>query len=443
MFALEIIFRDSSVAPETVFVRRPQALVGSHDFAHVMIEDMKSLDYQIRAVKDVGRRFKIFAVSGGTASATAASIEGTYDSEASLALGPVSLNFTSLDSDLIQREGETPDRAGIRVLRQACSKPPPIFPAIVVVGGSPVAISFLPDQPITIGRSKQCTIRLDSAEVSGSHAKLGFENGRFWVEDLGSTNGTFVEKQQVGGRVDVEPGQSIVLGREVTIVGVINEEGLLRASRVVPIASNISQGVEERYPIVTSVSEVCRPAKLTLTPGSSINIGRDPTCEMWMGAPHVSRMHCSIAMTRDGEVLISDNSKNGTSHEEGVLKKGDKLFLGGKPKVIDFGGGVTVAVCFNLEQERKFVDSRGAPQTFLPEGSSGGAGINELVVRRGDVALASLPNTVLLARDLLNPLVMGFRSLRTQGRVGFFLIIIGVVVVVFLLSRVILQGFST
>ena len=50
MFALEISFKDGVSQPETILMRRPQALVGASDYAHVVIEDMKTLDYQLRLV---------------------------------------------------------------------------------------------------------------------------------------------------------------------------------------------------------------------------------------------------------------------------------------------------------------------------------------------------------------------------------------------------------
>src|SRR5687768_9951270 len=111
MFALEISFRDGISQPETVFLRRPQALSGSQDVAHVVLEDMRELDYQIRVVKDLGRRFKVLIV--GEEIAAPDGLEGTYDERATLELGPVTLQITSLDSDLLLREGETPDRAGM------------------------------------------------------------------------------------------------------------------------------------------------------------------------------------------------------------------------------------------------------------------------------------------------------------------------------------------
>ena len=122
MFALEIAFNDGVSQPETIFVRRPQALIGASDLAHVVIEDMRSLKYQLRVVRDLGKRFKVKPVIDD-ASASTPLIDGVYENEASFDLGSVKLHITALDSDLLVKETEAPDRAGVRIMRQASANP--------------------------------------------------------------------------------------------------------------------------------------------------------------------------------------------------------------------------------------------------------------------------------------------------------------------------------
>lgn len=352
---------------EVIFVRRPQAIIGSQEFAHVVLEDMRDLPYQLRIVRDLGRKFSCKAITSGGAPAPSA-IEGSYEGETSLDLGPVALHFTAVDSDLLLKENEPPDRAGVRVLRQACAMYEPLFPAVAVMGASPMVISFTPDQPVYIGRSKLCAVRLDSSDISAQHARMGYEAGEFWIEDLGSTNGTFVSQQQISGRVNFPPGAPVVLGREITVVGVTSEDQIHRAGKVSVAQVERVLSQERRYPILISVSEVARPARVVVSPGTTFNIGRDPASDMWLGAPHVSRMHCSVSCSPDGELSVTDHSTNGTAYDEGILKRGDVLDLKGSPKVLDFGGGVTVAICFDELQERSFVMAKGAVQVFVQKG---------------------------------------------------------------------------
>lgn len=226
-----------------------------------------------------------------------------------------------------------------------------------------MVMSFSPDQPIYIGRSKQCALRLDAADVSARHARMGFEAGEFWVEDLGSTNGTFVNDQQISGRVNIAPNTPVILGREISITGVLGDE----AARAATVSSSRTEHKAldlPRYPVLISTSEVARPARLTLPLGAEVNVGRDSSSEMWLGAPHVSRRHVNVKALPDGTVQVTDWSTNGTGYDGGVLRKGETLDLDQRPQVFDVGSGITLAICFNEDQERRFLSSNGANTSF-------------------------------------------------------------------------------
>ena len=65
---------------------------------------------------------------------------------------------------------------------------------------------------LTFGRSSQCDIQLDDAQVSREHAELRFDGQRCLVYDKGSANGTFVNERQVGPE-----GHSFNLGDQLVI----------------------------------------------------------------------------------------------------------------------------------------------------------------------------------------------------------------------------------
>jgi pSer/pThr/pTyr-binding forkhead associated (FHA) protein len=78
--------------------------------------------------------------------------------------------------------------------------------------GITVALSSL---PVTIGRSDSSTITLSDDYVSNSHARL-VPRGQDWlVEDVGSTNGTFIGDSKVTAAVVVPVGGRIKIGRNV------------------------------------------------------------------------------------------------------------------------------------------------------------------------------------------------------------------------------------
>src|SRR5216684_3056286 len=71
-------------------------------------------------------------------------------------------------------------------------------------------IELIPD-PQTVGRGSSCNIKIGDAGVSSKHAKIWCEDGVFFVMDLGSTNGTFVNDRDVD-RQQLEDGDTITFG---------------------------------------------------------------------------------------------------------------------------------------------------------------------------------------------------------------------------------------
>jgi len=68
---------------------------------------------------------------------------------------------------------------------------------------------------ITIGRGSSNTVELDDALASRYHAVVQKIKDEFFIEDLSSTNGTFVNGQQVpsGKYMRLKPGDFILIGR--------------------------------------------------------------------------------------------------------------------------------------------------------------------------------------------------------------------------------------
>ena len=69
---------------------------------------------------------------------------------------------------------------------------------------------------VTVGREASNGIRIEDESVSARHALVRHERGRWWVEDLGSTNGTYVNETRVTGRAALQPGDVVQIGRVLT-----------------------------------------------------------------------------------------------------------------------------------------------------------------------------------------------------------------------------------
>jgi pSer/pThr/pTyr-binding forkhead associated (FHA) protein len=86
--------------------------------------------------------------------------------------------------------------------------------SIVVVHGPDGAKprTFKLAASMLVGRATECEIRLDDTYASQQHARLFGRAGGWYVEDLGSTNGTFVNDQRLGAPALVQPGDRIRVG---------------------------------------------------------------------------------------------------------------------------------------------------------------------------------------------------------------------------------------
>ena len=65
---------------------------------------------------------------------------------------------------------------------------------------------------ITIGRKEDNSIILQDLHVSGNHAKLIVKNNVLLIEDLNSTNGTFVNDKKINGRVKLFSKDIVTIG---------------------------------------------------------------------------------------------------------------------------------------------------------------------------------------------------------------------------------------
>jgi len=99
--------------------------------------------------------------------------------------------------------------------KQAKSQPKTARTLVVTDGPLAGTTLQLSEQPVTIGRADGSTLVISDDYVSSNHARL-VPNGDAWVlEDLGSTNGTFLDRERVTQATPVPVGTPIRIGKTV------------------------------------------------------------------------------------------------------------------------------------------------------------------------------------------------------------------------------------
>lgn len=87
-------------------------------------------------------------------------------------------------------------------------------PAFLYVEKGPGAGQLVPVRQgvLVIGRASVSDLRLQHPSISRRHAQLTRRGERFFFKDLGSQNGTFINKEKIGSEVELSPGDSIGMG---------------------------------------------------------------------------------------------------------------------------------------------------------------------------------------------------------------------------------------
>ena len=91
------------------------------------------------------------------------------------------------------------------------------FELVMIAGPTPEKKFTLSKQEIIIGRDANADVVINIAEVSRRHSRMRLDPSGYVIEDLGSTNGTFVNGQRLTGAHMLRPGERIQLGEAVTL----------------------------------------------------------------------------------------------------------------------------------------------------------------------------------------------------------------------------------
>lgn len=205
---------------------------------------------------------------------------------------------------------------------------------------------------IVIGRDEGVDIVIATPAVSRRHARLMMENNGYIIEDLGSSNGTFVNGDRLIGRRALNHRDQIRLGQAITLsysAPVIEEPGktAVRPSTPVPATpSHVMQttiGEEVSLPVAAGPRQLVvtiageNPKNYSLT-RSTLTIGRLEDNDIVVPSPIVSGHHARLEQAGGGgyKLTVLPEARNPVFVEgrpiEGshVLRHGDLLRIGGQ-----------------------------------------------------------------------------------------------------------------
>jgi pSer/pThr/pTyr-binding forkhead associated (FHA) protein len=190
--------------------------------------------------------------------------------------------------------------------------------ALSVVHGAIPPTALTLDKPVfTIGRSTASDLVLPDVLMSRQHAQIRRGNGGVILQDLASTNGTFVNGQRLFGSCALHPGDVIRVG---------HTELIFQPAYLEP-GSQMAGGQ-----LVLTWGDSAPPV-VDLRTGVQLSIGRSRTNDVVIrNDPHVSRQHAVIRRTAQGHEIFDLDSKagvlvNGERVLQAHLHSGDRIRL--------------------------------------------------------------------------------------------------------------------
>ena len=80
------------------------------------------------------------------------------------------------------------------------------------IGDETISHEFVVPE-LVVGRDKSCDLMLDEKTVSAEHARLSYHHGNWWVEDLQSRNGTFLNLELLAAQAVLTSGDELQVGQ--------------------------------------------------------------------------------------------------------------------------------------------------------------------------------------------------------------------------------------
>jgi ABC-type multidrug transport system ATPase subunit/predicted component of type VI protein secretion system len=209
----------------------------------------------------------------------------------------------------------------------------------------------LTQNEMIMGRDSACDLVFPSPAISRRHARIFFQNGEYLLEDLGSSNGTFVNSKRLSVPHTLKDGDQIYLGKAIhlsfsapepesgrTVAG--TWEGTLQVG-IAPAQAQTMQGDDlpelQAMPPQLIVSVAGQDPRTYSLIKEHLTLGRSTENDIVVASPIVSGYHATLEREVLGYILKPNPSATNPIYYQGkplttdrLLNDGDVLRLGGQ-----------------------------------------------------------------------------------------------------------------
>jgi len=202
----------------------------------------------------------------------------------------------------------------------------------------------LPQDSIVFGRTNTCDIELPIKSISRRHAEIVREAQDYFLSDLKSGNGTFLNNQKIrpleknllrsGDLIRIEDYEIRFVLAEDSLEHPIEEDTDTDILEIKLIKKMMKTLDTDETPSIEVLNGVATGKKLAIPDSKQeVMIGRDSNADLIIDENVISRLHAKLERKWGGIVIVDLQSKNGTfvnndRVEEKLLRDGDKVMLG-------------------------------------------------------------------------------------------------------------------
>ena len=203
---------------------------------------------------------------------------------------------------------------------------------------------------LIIGRSPDADVVIDNTAISRHHSSIELRDGRHYLADMKSTNGTTVNGKKITSKVPITEKDVIFIGKFRLIQAAANEQHASssyatamdmddeatvfvsspRQQAAAPPLQAKAASANEIYRL-TIIEGHAAPNVLSLDGKSSVKIGKDPSCDMIIPGWLVGKTQCYVVSKKDKYYIVPQRSWANTRlndviiKEERLLRKGDMI----------------------------------------------------------------------------------------------------------------------